>query len=72
MNQCLILAHKGDGFTSKELCETAGINPALLSKYLKSPVVRAAVESTGLSYVPGKGRALSQFVRWSPEAIAAE
>jgi hypothetical protein len=66
-----ILDHRGDGFTSRELCETAGVLPAHLARYLKSPTVKAALASAGLSYVPGKGRTLSSFIRWSQPAIAA-
>ena len=66
-----ILAHKSDGFTSKELCEGSGITPAHLAKYLKAPIVKSALASAGVTYEPGKGRAPSRFVRWAPEAIAA-
>ena len=67
-----ILAYVGDSFTSKELCEATGVQPANLAKYLKSPTVKAALASTGLSHVPGGGRGKPGcFLRWLP-AIAAE
>ena len=56
-----ILDHKGDGFTSKELCEASGVLPSNLAKALKSPLVKSALTCAGLSYVPGKGRALSSL-----------
>jgi hypothetical protein len=67
-----ILAYKGAGFTSKELCEATGVRPADLARTLKTDIVKSALASAGLSYEPGKGRAPSRFVCWSPEAIAAE
>lgn len=65
-----ILAH-AQGFTSKDLCEATGINPANLARYRNSGVVKAAIASTGLSYVAGKGRSPSTFIQWSPAAEAA-
>lgn len=67
-----ILAHKGDGFTSKDLCIETGITPANLARCLKSAIVKASLASAGLSYVPGKGRTSSCFICWSPVAVAAE
>jgi hypothetical protein len=66
-----ILDH-GGGFTSKELCEATSVRSTDLSRCLKSPVVKAAMASVGLEYVPGKGRTLSMFVKPQPTAIAAE
>jgi hypothetical protein len=65
-----ILSHPDGGFSSKEACEAAGIDPSNLAKALKSPVVKASITTAGLSYIPGKGRALSMFVK--PQRIAAE
>jgi hypothetical protein len=68
-----ILNHAGGGFTAAELCKGAGINPTNLARFLAADVVKAAVETAGLSYVKGKKGRPSHFIDWSETpAIAAE
>jgi hypothetical protein len=63
-----ILAHPEGGFSSKDVCEETGVRSTDLAKYLKSPVVKAALATAGLEYIPGKGRTLSTFVKPIPLA----
>jgi hypothetical protein len=59
------------GFTSKELVEATGFNPAHIIKLRKVPAFDTAVEQAGLEFVPGGGR--GKVAQWLPRvAIAAE
>ena len=68
-----ILDHKGDGFTSKELCGATGINPSHLAKYLKSPHRQISARQRGSVVCPRQGQKpepLHPLVATSPRRLS--
>lgn len=66
-----LLTHTGEEFTSMELTEATGTRLKDLSRSLSNSIVAGAMDKGRWSYVPGRGRTPSRFVR-KLQAIAAE
>ena len=58
-----LMTQNGDSFTSVELAEATGTLPNHLRRILSSSIVAEAMKKGGWSYVPGRGRSPSRFVR---------
>jgi hypothetical protein len=58
-----LMTQDGDSFTSVALAEATGTLPNHLRRILSSSVVVEAMKKGGWSYIPGRGRSPSRFVR---------
>jgi hypothetical protein len=67
-----LMTQDGDSFTSVVLAEATGALPNHLRRILSSSIVVVeAMKKCGWSYIPGRGRTPSRFVR-KPQATPAE